>query len=159
MKIDINSFSEIIQAVLIGMLMNGKIHGDFFGRYWFVSFFTMTSWWRHHRDPAEDCYSEAPTDLASAYLNRRTAQRLSPTYWKAEIRKAETDGIFKKMGNFVKFWSDPPLFSNILKSFIRKEPNLLWHMEKYQSQSLTECILAGLASLHRFPSGRFWPHP
>ena len=66
---------------------------------------------------------------------------------------------FQKIGNFVKFWSDPPLFSNILKFFIRKESNLLWHMEKYQSQSLTEGILAGLASLHRYPSGHFWPHP
>ena len=159
MKNDINWFSEEIQAVLIGMLMNGKIHRDFFGRFWFVSLFKMTSWWRHHWDPAGDCYSEAPTDLASTYLNRRIAQRLSPTYWKAEIQKAETDGIFIKIRNFVKFWSDPPLFSNIFKLFIRKESNLLWHMEKYQSQSLTEGILAGLASLHRYPSGHFWPHP
>ena len=93
-------FSEIIQTVLLGMLIHRKIL-DFFGRFWDISLFMMMSWWRHHRDPAGNCYSEAPTDLASRHLNHHTARRLSPTYWKAEIQ-GWTDEIFTKIGNFYK---------------------------------------------------------
>ena len=97
------------------MLLDGKII-DFFGRFWVFILFITTSWWSHHPDPAADCYSEAPTDLASSYLIRHIDRRLNPTYWKAEIQEWRD---FQNP-NFIKFFIRSTFVFKYFKIFYKE---------------------------------------